>query len=395
MNPPDNGAGADSPAAPFPWLLLVAACWATFIITGSGVVRSPFLLEMATDLESSFLAVANLFSFTALAWGIAALFAGATSDRIGRRPLLVVAHLALIVGTIGVAHSHSYVVVAFWTLVAGAGGGGHMGVIFAAVSDQVPAAQRGRALGWIITGQSLSFVVGVPLATWIGSMTDWRGVMLCVAVADVAAILGLLAALPGGRRSVGASTFSLREMIPESRVLNLLAAGTTERVCYGVVAVYFATLLKLRYDLSLAQLTLPLAVMAAGNLIGNAAGGRIADQLPQRERSFALSSLATGVLAVLLFAFDLGLWGAVWLGFAYAFVNALGRPAIVAVLSEVSREKRGAILGLNITCASVGWITAAAVGGVLIDRFGVASIAPLTAGMSLLGALLALRSARK
>ena len=32
----------------------------------------------------------------------------------------------------------------------------------------------------------------------------------------------------------------------------------------GGAAVYFATLLKLRYDLSLAQLTLPLAVMAAG-----------------------------------------------------------------------------------------------------------------------------------
>ncbi|MBL8697532.1 MAG: MFS transporter [Alphaproteobacteria bacterium] len=383
------------PAPPFPWLLLGAACWATFIITGSGVVRSPFLLEIARDLSSSFLAVANLFSFTAFAWGIAALFAGATSDRIGRRPLLVVAHLALIVGTVGVANSHSYPVVAFWTLVAGAGGGGHMGVIFAAVSDHVPPDRRGRALGWIITGQSLSFVVGVPLATWIGSMTDWRGVMLGVAAADVVAILGLWTALPGGRHVPASAAPSLRQMIPEGRVAMLLAAGTTERVCYGVVAVYFATLLKLRYDLSLAQLTLPLALMAAGNLVGNAAGGRIADQLPRRERSFALASLATGGLAILLFAIDTGLWTAVGLGFAYAFVNALGRPAIVAVLSEVSREMRGAILGLNITCASLGWITAAAAGGVMIDRFGVGSVAVLTACMSLLGAALALVAGRR
>jgi hypothetical protein len=31
-----------------------------------------------------------------------------------------------------------------------------MGVIFAALSDRVADGQRGRAMGWIITGQSLS-----------------------------------------------------------------------------------------------------------------------------------------------------------------------------------------------------------------------------------------------
>lgn len=390
MTAPTPEADAPAPAPPFPWLLLTAACWATFIITGSGIVRSPFLQEMARDLSTSFLAVANLFSLTALAWGIASLFAGAASDRLGRRPLLVAAHVALIVGTIGIASSASYPLVAFWTLVAGAGGGAHMGVIFAAVSDLVPGAQRGRALGWIITGQSLSFVVGVPLATWIGSLVEWRGVMFCVAAADVAAIVGLWSTLPARSAGTRPTTIAIRQMVPDRRVGLLLVAGTTERVCYGISAVYFATLLKLRYDLGLGALTIPLAVMAAGNLLGNWVGGSIADRIPDRPRSFAIASLATGAIGVLLFAVDIGLWPAVGFGFAYAFVNALGRPAIVAALSEVPHEKRGAILGLNITCASVGWITAAAIGGILIDVHGVWSIAPLTAAMSVLGAVLAL-----
>ena len=38
--------------AGMPWLLLGAACWGTFVVTGSGMVRSPFLLEMARDLSS-------------------------------------------------------------------------------------------------------------------------------------------------------------------------------------------------------------------------------------------------------------------------------------------------------------------------------------------------------
>jgi hypothetical protein len=50
-------------------------------------------------------------------------------------------------------------------------------------------------------------------------------------------------------------------------------------------------------------------------------------------------------------------------GFAYSLVNAAGRPALMAALSEVPAEVRGAILGLNVTMSSVGWLEAAAVGG--------------------------------
>ena len=44
-----------------------------------------------------------------------------------------------------------------------------MGTVFATVSDHVQPSRRGSALGWVMTGQSLSLVLGVPLATLIGA----------------------------------------------------------------------------------------------------------------------------------------------------------------------------------------------------------------------------------
>jgi MFS transporter, DHA1 family, inner membrane transport protein len=390
----DDSSARDTALRHMPWILLTAACWGTFVVTGSGMIRSPFLLEMSRDLDASLSAVANLFSLTAFAWGIASLLAGAASDRLGRRPLLMIAHALMIAGIVGIAFSRSYAMVAVWTLLAGFGGGGHMGVIFAAVSDRVGEAQRGRAMGWIITGQSLALVVGVPLATWIGTFTDWRGVMLCVAAADLVAVLGLRLTLPAStRRPGGGGGVSFRTALPDRRLTALLAAGVTERVCFGVVGVYFATMLQLRYGLNLGQLTVPLAVMAVGNLLGNAVGGRIADRFV-REHCFAAASVATAVLALALFAWDPGLVACVAIAFAYTFVNAVGRPAVVAVLSQVPSEIRGALMGLNITCASVGWITAAAIGGVLIDVHGIGSLAILTFAMGMLGAALALWARR-
>ena len=56
------------------------------------------------------------------------------------------------------------------------------------------------------------------------------------------------------------------------------------------------------------------------------------------------------------------------LGFVYSLANAAGRPALMAALSEVPAEVRGAVLGLNITMSSVGWLGAAALGGWLVGQ---------------------------
>jgi predicted MFS family arabinose efflux permease len=51
---------------------------------------------------------------------------------------------------------------------------------------------------------------------------------------------------------------------------------------------------------------------------------------------------------------------------------------------------RGAILGLNVTMSSVGWLGAAALGGWLVARHGFGSLGILTAAVAFTGAVLAL-----
>ena len=66
----------------------------------------------------------------------------------------------------------------------------------------------------------------------------------------------------------------------------------------------------------------------------------------------------------------------------------------MAALSEVPGEVRGAVLGLNITMSSVGWLSAAALGGWLVARHGFDSLGVLTASAAGLGALFALAAWR-
>ena len=149
--------------------------------------------------------------------------------------------------------------------------------------------QRGRALGWVMAGQSLTLLVGVPAAAAIGTLIGWRGVNLCVAVLALLAALGLFATTlrpVDGPRKAGVAAPSLRAALSRP-VLNLLAMGVAERICYGLTVVYFATFLQSTYRLSLGQVALPLALFALGNIVGTVIGGQLADRLRDRMLTFA------------------------------------------------------------------------------------------------------------
>jgi DHA1 family inner membrane transport protein len=370
--------------------MLAALCGATFLVTGAGVAMAPFLLVIAGELAVDLAALGNLLALQNVAWGVVSLVAGAGSDRLGRRPILIGGLLAMGAGRLGFAGAHGEAAAAGWMALTGVGGGAFMSTVYAAVSDHVASEQRGRALGWVITGQSLSLLAGVPLVTSIGAVWGWRGALASQGAATaLVALVVWLAVPPDPPRRPGSPPGAPLAVLARPEILALLGAGTAERICFGAMAVYLAAYLQTSYGVTLAALAVALAVVAMGNVIGNALGASLADRVRSRPRAFAATSVATALLAGPLLAWRPGLAGSVGLGFAYSLVNALGRPALVTTLSEVPVAVRGAVLGANMAMASVGWLAASAVGGWLIARHGFESLGLFCAAAGVAGAVLA------
>jgi DHA1 family inner membrane transport protein len=370
-------------------LMLWTLTFGSFLTTSSGATRSPFLLDMARDLDTDLAAVANLMAIMAVSWGIMSLVAGTASDRVGRKPILIAAIIMVGLAMAGIGLAGSYPAAVLWGLAGGIGGGGFMGTVFATVSDHVAPNQRGRALGWVMTGQSLSLVLGVPLSTLIGAQAGWRGAHVTFGVLTVLVGLTMLLLIP--RRGTfqasareAASAAPLRTIVTP-RILSLLISGATERVCFAAMSVYLATFLIATYSVSLEGMALVLLLVALGSLVGNMAGGQIADRVPSRELLYGASLALTGLVALPLLFWTPRLEVSIALGFAYSFTNAIGRPAFMAALSAVPESVRGTVLGLNVTFASVGWIAAAAVGGWLVGASGFGSLGLFCAGSALAG----------
>ena len=374
-----------------PWPLLCAASLAMFTVAASGTTRAPFLIDMARDLSVTVPFVANLVAITSISWGITSIIAGAGSDRWGTRPFLIGGPLGLALSAAGVASGGSFLAVATWATLAGGFCGLFSGTIFTEVSSRVLPTQQGRALGWVMSGQSLTLLIGVPLAAWVGAWIGWRGVNL--SIAGLALITtGCLLATTNRRPAldpIAASRVPSMRAALSRPVLRLLAMGVAERICYGLVAVYYATFLQSTYGLSLEQVALPLAVFAAGNILGTLLGGQLADRLANRLAIFAAAMLASGIAALALFGWQRDMQTSVALGFGYVFCNAIARPSLMASLSSVPEHVRGTVMGLNVTSNSLGWMGAAGLGGWMIGSFGFAGFGPLAAAVALIGSGLA------
>ena len=370
--------------------MLVVCCAGTFIVTTSGNSLAPFLQVIGNDVDRDLAAIAHLISFGALAWGVSSGIAGSLSDRVGRKSILIGSMLALALTRVGFSFAESYWAAALWHVVAGFAGGGFLGAVFACVSDHVPAKLRGRALGWVITGQSISMVLGVPILTYIGSFVGWRGAFRVHAALAVISMLSLIWFIPPDLKrhmAAGREHISFKSILrPELMVL--LGAGAMERVCFAAIAIYLATFLQQNYALSFSHLAWVLMLVAVGNLIGNLLGGQLADRFPRRMLLFAASLCITGIMVIPLLLWPVTLTFSIILGFAYSFFNALGRPLYVATLSEVPNEVRGAVLGFNITLASVGWLLAASGGAQLLIQFGFTGLGVFAGLMAFVGVAL-------
>ncbi|MGH7313676.1 MAG: MFS transporter, partial [Candidatus Rokuibacteriota bacterium] len=356
--------------------------------TSAGIAIAPFLLEMARDLQADLALVGTLVAVNSISWGLISLVAGPASDRLGRRPVLLAGLLVLGGSRLMLALAPSYAVAVLAQFIGGIGGGAYTTAVFAAVSDHVPSAERGRALGAVINGQSLSFVFGVPLVTFIASWVDWRGSIGLQGLAMLALILPLWLTVPRGGprgREGQLAAASLRAVL-HRRLVALFGATAMERACFVAVAVYLATYLIATYAVSFTALAVALALVALGNLAGNLLGGPLADRVPNRPLAFAASSIVTGALALPLLLWQPGLAGSIALGFACTLANAVGRPALIATLSDVPAGVRGAVLGLNTTTQSIGWLGASALGGWLIARWGFGALGVFCAVAGMLGA---------
>ena len=351
--------------------LLVILGFLSFSAVYNGLVMSPVLEQLAREFGIT-TGTAGLVVAAYGAPGIAvALLAGPYSDRIGRKPFLVIGPLVMGIATLAAAIAPSFGLMVAARIASGVGAA----VIFpnsnATIADVFPFRERGRAIGAVIGMNTMASVIGVPIAGIVAEATTWRvsvGIVGGLAVLAAIVLFIRLPNAPGTNR--------------ESRVRALYALIITDRSAVAAIvssflgalywftwSTYIVVFFQRTYGLSQGLASTYALTQGLGVLIGSQVGGRLGDRRGHR-RIVATTVLISGFLLLLQTNLPLPLAAVGALNLVLSGVIGARFATNTSLMTEQVPEARGTMLALSASVAGLATVFAATAGGFFVDGPG-------------------------
>jgi MFS family permease len=400
-------------------------------LLGFGIVI-PFMGYTVESFGASAGVVGLLVSTFSVAQFVCAPLWGRLSDRIGRRPILLLGLAGSAAGWALFGAASSLWMLFLGRIVAGVFGA-TVSTAQAYIADSTTPENRAKGMGLIGAAFGLGFILGpalggllAPLGGPLAGLLDGTPLRFLGAVlrhhpyalpclgASLLSALALLAALfllpeslsaevraeAAGKQRAGRLA-ALREALRQPVLAQLATTFFLYYVGYAMMEATLTLLVERRLggDDALSHALLLRRVgwlFAAIGLVGTVVQGFLLGPLFKRfgERALLFVGLGCGIASLGLFPLWRG-WpgffaGAVVLSVSSALVN----PAITSLLSKgVGREKQGQTMGLVQSAGSLARMLGPALGGLLFQRASVG--APFVAGAALVAAALLVVSRRQ
>lgn len=366
--------------------LLIPILSATNFLIGMGAFVIVGVLEpLGADLGISAASAGTLLTVYALAYAVLSPVLVAVTGTLGRRRVMALGIALFLAAALLSALAPGMAALNVGRVLAAAGAGLFTPVAAAVAAALYPAEQRARVLAAVFFGLTLAQVIGVPAGSWIAYTFGWRWAFWMVVGLAVPALALLWIFVPKGLSFQPVALRDLGGVLQNGRMMLAVLFTATFLGAIYVLYTYIAPLLSQTMGYGRNGVTVVLMIFGLGAVLGNIAGGILADRVgwARTLRSLCVLQIVIMPLFSLLPLPDVVLM-------ALALAWALSGWAFMAGqqmrLVDVSGPHAPVVLALNAAAIYVGAAVGSALGAWVIDSFGIVYIG-LAAG---LGAMLAL-----
>ncbi|SFH42366.1 MFS transporter, DHA1 family, arabinose polymer transporter [Amycolatopsis regifaucium] len=335
---------------------------------------------LGEDLEVSIPAAGLLVTGYAASVAIGAPIMTVAGTRLPRKIMLSVLMSLFIAGNVLSATAPGYGVLMAGRVISALCHGAFMGIGPVMAASLVAPERRSRAIALMMTGLTLSTVVGVPFGTALGQRLGWRSAFWAIALIGAAALAAIIAFVPARPNDTGGG---LRREFAVFRRLQVWSVLTVTMLGWGAAyaAITFLEPILTRVT-GFGTSTVPwlLLLFGAGLTAGNLLGGKLADRA-LTPTLYGTILAATAALAVFAFAVHERV-SAVIMVFVLGVASFAMVPVFQTRVMDVAKDAPSLASSVNAAAFNVGIALSAWFGGMAIDG-GLGLIAPVWIGVAL------------
>ncbi|MBD8688684.1 MULTISPECIES: MFS transporter [unclassified Rhizobium] len=359
------------------WLAVLSMAATSFALVSAEFLPAGLLTPMARDMGISEGTAGQVVTATASVGAITALFSNVLIGKLNRKTVLV-ALTALAVGSNVLAATASE----FWLLLVGRAGlgialSGFWALSVAVVARLVGTNATGRGMAIVTLGVSLATIAAPSMGALISDWLGWRTAMAMTAGLALIAMLMQAISLPTLPASTSNSLTDVFKLTRRRGIQLGMLAILLLMTGHFAGSIYVRPFLEQVTLLDTQSIALALLGFGIASVIGNVAGGRMADASVTMALAVTAGLMASAALILVLggayaaIAFTLvALWG-----FAFGMAPVV-LPTNLSRSAPDALEATGSLMVVSFQVAiSIG----AVVGGYVVDNYGAAGPLTLTA----------------
>jgi MFS family permease len=360
----------------------------------------PLLAIYAETFHATPLQATMLVSVFAACQLVSGPIIGHMSDRVGRKPMLLISQVGTFIGFIVMARAQ-----ALWMLyiarVLDGSTAGNLSLAQAYISDHTEPSQRAKSFGLIGIAFGVGFFIGPSLTGYLSAKYGLTTPIYLAAVMSATSVLCTATLLKGGRQSEHAFDDREKALQWKTYAKYFGRPGLRERLLqflffitsFSLFISGFALFAERRFTYQ----GHPFGPREIGYVFGYVGflgiilqGGLIGRLV---KRFGEASLVAAGFIALAVGYFGLGIATSFVLlmltGTLAAFGNGVIRPALTSLITQqAGRQEQGVVLGITQSLMSMASIVSPIVAGLLIERHLLKEWAWVAAGLAAIGVAL-------
>src|SRR6266850_830394 len=340
----------------------------------------PLLAIYAETLHATPLQATMLISVFAACQLVSGPIIGHMSDRVGRKPMLLISQLGTFIGFIVMARARALWMLYIARVLDGATAG-NLSLAQAYISDHTEPSQRAKAFGLIGIAFGVGFFIGPSLTGYLSAKYGMTTPIYLAACMSALSILCTATLLKGGRQSQHAFDDREAAFHWKTYAKYFTRPGLRERLFQFLFFITSFSMFISGFALFAERRFVwqghPFGPREIGYVFGYVGFLGIilqAGLIGRLVKRFGENALvAAGFVALAVGYFGLGIATSFVVlmiaGTLAAFGNGVIRPALTSLITQqAGRQEQGVVLGITQSLMSMASIVSPIVGGLLIER---------------------------